>query len=64
MLGFMFALLILPILTYFYTLDNVFHGNSVYSAFASVAIANVVVIGYVVVAILEDAGEGEKEKTE
>jgi hypothetical protein len=51
---FTLALLFAPLLTYFYVLNNVFPGNSTYSAFTAVAVANGLVIAYVVVAALEE----------
>ncbi|KAJ3330633.1 vacuolar ATPase assembly integral membrane protein vma21 [Blyttiomyces sp. JEL0837] len=44
----------LPIGMYFYTLNNVFDGNTTYSAISAVVVANMVLIAYVVMAFLED----------
>lgn len=54
-----------PISLYFATLNNVFGGNSTYAGILAAATANVVLIGYIVVAVMEDQGdqaEGKKEK--
>ncbi|KAI8914905.1 hypothetical protein DFJ77DRAFT_510886 [Powellomyces hirtus] len=53
-------LFVLPIGTYFATLDRLFGGNPNYSAIAAVVVANLVVVAYVVVAFLEDQGEAEQ----
>ncbi|TPX55660.1 hypothetical protein PhCBS80983_g05145 [Powellomyces hirtus] len=54
-------LFVLPIGTYFATLDRLFGGNPNYSAIAAVVVANLVVVAYVVVAFLEDQGDPAAE---
>ncbi|KAI9326875.1 hypothetical protein BDR26DRAFT_826614 [Obelidium mucronatum] len=46
----------LPIGVYFGTIDNLFGGESLYSAICAVVAANVVLIAYVIVAFMEDDG--------
>ncbi|KAJ3072579.1 vacuolar ATPase assembly integral membrane protein vma21 [Podochytrium sp. JEL0797] len=59
---FSIAMFTLPIGVYFYTIDNVFNGESLYSAICAAVTANVVLIGYVVVAFMEDSGEDASSK--
>jgi len=59
-------MIVAPIGSYFLTLDAVFGGNSTYAGAMAAIIANVVLIGYVVVAFMEDKSDAlaaaEKEK--
>jgi len=65
LLGFTLAMVILPIGTYFVSVDTVFGGNSTYAGAAAAIMANVVLVGYVVVAMMEDQSEAiEKEERE
>ncbi|KAK1926109.1 VMA21-like domain-containing protein, partial [Papiliotrema laurentii] len=52
----LFAILmaVVPIGTYFGTLSHLFNGNTTYSAISAVLAANVVLVGYVVVAFREE----------
>ncbi|KAJ3283427.1 vacuolar ATPase assembly integral membrane protein vma21 [Borealophlyctis nickersoniae] len=60
---FSFLLFVLPLSSYYYTLNNVFHGNTNYSAITAVIVANLVVIGYVIAAFTEsDKDEPVKVK--
>lgn len=43
-----------PIGTYFITVDRYFEGNATYAGISAAVMANVVLIGYVIAAILED----------
>ncbi|RKP12050.1 hypothetical protein BJ684DRAFT_12056 [Piptocephalis cylindrospora] len=63
LIGFFVALVLVPILTYFYCLNSIFTDNPTYSAFAAAAMANVIVFAYVGVAYVEDLQEDNKEKT-
>ncbi|PQE20848.1 vacuolar atpase assembly integral membrane vma21 protein [Rutstroemia sp. NJR-2017a WRK4] len=57
LLGFTFAMIVVPIGSYFVTLDTLFKGNSTYAGALAAVMANVVLIGYVVVAMNEDQSE-------
>ncbi|KAF2805933.1 vacuolar ATPase assembly integral membrane protein VMA21 [Mytilinidion resinicola] len=64
LLGFTFAMITMPIGTYFLTVNTVFKGNSTFAGALAAIIANVVLVGYVVVAMREDQSErlAEEEK--
>jgi len=64
LLGFTFAMITLPIGTYFVTVNNVFSGNSTWAGALAAIMANVVLVGYVVAAMREDQSErlAEEEK--
>jgi len=66
LLGFTFAMVVGPIGSYFLTVDMVFRGNSTYAGALAAIMANVVLIGYILVAFNEDQSEAleavEKEK--
>jgi len=66
LLGFTLAMVVGPIGSYFLTLNTIFGGNSTYAGALAAIIANVVLIGYVIVAFQEDQTEAleakEKEK--
>ncbi|GAB7341620.1 hypothetical protein MBLNU457_7820t1 [Dothideomycetes sp. NU457] len=66
LLGFTFAMITVPIGTYFLTLNTIYGGNSTYSGATAAFMANVVLIGYVIVAFKEDQSEraemAEQEK--
>ncbi|CAJ2500973.1 Uu.00g038260.m01.CDS01 [Anthostomella pinea] len=57
LLAFTFAMVIVPIGSYFLTVNTIFKGNSTYAGGLAALMANVVLIGYVVVAINEDQTE-------
>jgi len=52
---FAFLLGAAPLSTYYLTLDRLWEGNSQYAAISAVFVANVVLVGYVLVAIFEDS---------
>ncbi|QUC18418.1 uncharacterized protein UV8b_02659 [Ustilaginoidea virens] len=63
LLGFTFAMIVVPIGSYFLTVHSVFKGNSSLAGGLAALLANVVLISYVVVAMKEDDSErrgGEK----
>jgi len=66
LLGFTLAMIVGPIGTYFLTLDTLYGGNSTYAGATAAIMANVVLVGYVIVAFMEDQSEAietaEKEK--
>ncbi|KAB5580178.1 vacuolar ATPase assembly integral membrane protein VMA21 [Coniochaeta sp. 2T2.1] len=57
LLAFTFAMIVAPIGSYFLTVDLVFGGNSTYAGALAAIIANVVLVGYVIVAMREDQSE-------
>lgn len=68
LLAFTFAMIVVPIGSYFLTVNTVFQGNSTFAGALAAIMANVVLIGYVIVAMREDASdrkeasEGKKER--
>ncbi|KAB2573998.1 hypothetical protein BFW01_g4231 [Lasiodiplodia theobromae] len=57
LLGFTFAMITLPIGTYFVTVNTIFKGNSTFAGGLAAIMANVVLIGYVIVAMKEDQSD-------
>jgi len=57
LLGFTFAMITMPIGTYFLTLNSLYRGNSTFAGATAAIMANVVLIAYVVVAMKEDQSE-------
>ncbi|KAG6363294.1 hypothetical protein INS49_008391 [Diaporthe citri] len=65
LLAFTFAMIVVPIGSYFATVNTVFKGNSTFAGATAAIMANVVLIAYVVVAMREDQSEqhdGKKSK--
>ncbi|KAL3419025.1 vacuolar ATPase assembly integral membrane protein VMA21 [Phlyctema vagabunda] len=66
LLGFTLAMIVCPIGSYFLTLNTLYGGNSTYAGATAAIMANVVLVGYVIVAMNEDQSEAieakEKEK--
>jgi len=62
LLGFTFAMVVLPIGSYFVTVDTLFKGNSTYAGALAAIMANVVLIGYVIVAMNEDQSDRLEEE--
>ncbi|KAF2403804.1 vacuolar ATPase assembly integral membrane protein [Trichodelitschia bisporula] len=62
LLSFTFAMVTLPIGSYFFTLNSLFNGNSSYAGGFAAMMANVVLIAYVVVAMREDQSERLEEE--
>ncbi|KAJ2997692.1 hypothetical protein NUW58_g576 [Xylaria curta] len=65
LLAFTFAMVVIPIGSYFLTVNTIFGGNSTYAGALAAILANVVLVGYVVVAMNEDQSdqlEAEKKK--
>ncbi|RPA80767.1 hypothetical protein BJ508DRAFT_415237 [Ascobolus immersus RN42] len=56
------AIVVAPLASYFLTVDRVFNGNSTYSAATAAVVANIVLVGYLVIALQEEAGEDSKKK--
>ncbi|KFY71527.1 hypothetical protein V499_08280 [Pseudogymnoascus sp. VKM F-103] len=57
LLAFTFAMVVVPIGSYFLTLDLVFSGNSTFAGATAAIMANVVLVGYIIVAMREDQSE-------
>ncbi|GKT42372.1 vacuolar basic amino acid transporter 2 [Colletotrichum spaethianum] len=64
LLGFTFAMIVLPIGTYFATVDFLFKGNSTFAGALAAVMANVVLISYVIVAMKEDQSDQLEAKKE
>ncbi|KAK4499478.1 hypothetical protein PRZ48_009993 [Zasmidium cellare] len=64
LLGFTFAMITLPIGSYFFTVNTLFGGNSTYAGGFAAVMANVVLIGYVIVAFNDDKSEREAAEEE
>ncbi|KAI1279226.1 hypothetical protein F5Y07DRAFT_52930 [Xylaria sp. FL0933] len=65
LLAFTLAMVVIPIGSYFLTINAIFSGNSTYAGALAAILANVVLVGYVVVAMNEDQSdqlEAEKKK--
>ncbi|KAK4447608.1 VMA21-like domain-containing protein [Podospora aff. communis PSN243] len=62
LLAFTFAMIVIPIGSYFATVNTLFKGNSTYAGALAAIMANVVLIGYIVVAMNEDQSEQETPK--
>ncbi|KAJ1653881.1 vacuolar ATPase assembly integral membrane protein vma21 [Dispira simplex] len=56
------AMILGPIGSYFLARDYLFNGSTFYSALVAIAVANAVLISFVVLAALEDTGPVEVEK--
>ncbi|KAH8177602.1 VMA21-like domain-containing protein [Sarocladium implicatum] len=66
LLAFTFAMIVIPIGSYFLTVHTIFSGNSTYAGALAAVMANVVLIGYIVVAMNEDQSDqlkAEKKDT-
>ncbi|CDS13425.1 hypothetical protein LRAMOSA05602 [Lichtheimia ramosa] len=59
---FSIAMVVLPIGTYFATVDRVFGGNGAYAAGAAAGMANIVAIAYVIVAAIEGQQQQQQDK--
>ncbi|KYK56007.1 VMA21-like domain-containing protein [Drechmeria coniospora] len=59
LLGFTLAMIIVPIGSYFLTVNTIFQGNSSYAGGMAALLANVVLVAYVIVAMNEDESEGK-----
>ncbi|KAI1176841.1 hypothetical protein F4777DRAFT_544482 [Nemania sp. FL0916] len=65
LLAFTLAMIVIPIGSYFVTLNTIFGGNTTYAGALAAILANVVLVGYVIVAMNEDQSdqlEAEKKK--
>lgn len=57
LLAFTFAMVFIPIGSYFLTVNTVFNGNSSFAGGLAAVLANVVLIGYIIVAMKEDQSD-------
>ncbi|KAF2096464.1 VMA21-like domain-containing protein [Rhizodiscina lignyota] len=69
LLGFTLAMITLPIGTYFATVHSIFKGNHTFAGATAAVVANIVLIGYIIVAFRDDQSEqqaaaGKEKKTE
>ncbi|KAK2073018.1 hypothetical protein P8C59_007332 [Phyllachora maydis] len=64
LLGFTLAMVVVPIGSYFLTVDMVFGGNSTLAGALAAVMANVVLVAYVVTAMREDQSERNGEKSQ
>ncbi|KAH7399374.1 VMA21-like domain-containing protein [Pyrenochaeta sp. MPI-SDFR-AT-0127] len=60
LMSFTFAMITLPIGTYFFTVNFVFGGNATYAGGLAALMANVVLIAYVVMAFRDDQEEQQE----
>ncbi|KAK4111919.1 vacuolar ATPase assembly integral membrane protein VMA21 [Canariomyces notabilis] len=61
LLAFTFAMIVMPISSYFLTVNTVFGGNSTYAGALAAIMANVVLIGYILVAMAEDQSDQQQQ---
>ncbi|KAL1925646.1 uncharacterized protein VTP21DRAFT_529 [Calcarisporiella thermophila] len=54
LISFTLAIIFGPLLTYYYTLQSVFSGNSTYAAISAIIVANILLVLYIIVAVWED----------
>ncbi|KAF2277478.1 vacuolar ATPase assembly integral membrane protein VMA21 [Westerdykella ornata] len=62
LLSFTFAMVTLPIGTYFFTVSYVFKGNTTFAGGLAAIMANVVLISYVIMAYRDDQSERQEEE--
>ncbi|TPX08919.1 uncharacterized protein E0L32_009623 [Thyridium curvatum] len=61
LLAFTFAMIIIPIGSYFASVNTIFKGNSTFAGALAAVMANAVLIGYVIVAMREDQSDREAQ---
>ncbi|KAF8313250.1 hypothetical protein DL93DRAFT_2167958 [Clavulina sp. PMI_390] len=57
LLAFSIALAVVPISSYFVSLNRFWDGNNTYAAITAVISANVVLVSYIILSVLEDQGD-------
>ncbi|KAK0734095.1 hypothetical protein B0T26DRAFT_635831 [Lasiosphaeria miniovina] len=62
LLAFTFAMIVVPIGSYFLTVDNVFKGNSTFAGALAAIMANVVLVAYIIAAMREDQPDQEEKQ--
>ncbi|KAL2261972.1 hypothetical protein VTK26DRAFT_2857 [Humicola hyalothermophila] len=60
LVAFTVGMIVFPIGSYFLTVDTLFNGNSTYAGALAAVMANVVLIGYIFVAMAEDRSEQQQ----
>ncbi|RGP79384.1 vacuolar atpase assembly integral membrane vma21 [Fusarium longipes] len=63
LLAFTFAMIVVPIGSYFATVNTVFNGNSSLAGGLAAVLANVVLVGYIIVAMKEDQSDQLKPES-
>ncbi|KAG7420932.1 hypothetical protein LZL87_001604 [Fusarium oxysporum] len=63
LLAFTFAMIVVPIGSYFLTVNTVFRGNSSLAGGLAAVLANVVLVGYIIVAMKEDQSDKQKPES-
>ncbi|KAK1834845.1 VMA21-like domain-containing protein [Podospora conica] len=63
LLAFTFAMIVLPIGSYFVSVDHLFKGNSTYAGALAAIVANAVLIGYIIVAMAEDQSDDDEKSS-
>ncbi|TKA83870.1 hypothetical protein B0A55_00141 [Friedmanniomyces simplex] len=61
LLFFTFAMITCPIGSYFVTVNTLFRGNTTYAGALAALVANIVLLGYVIVAFQDDKTEREAD---
>ncbi|KAK3719067.1 vacuolar ATPase assembly integral membrane protein vma21 [Vermiconidia calcicola] len=64
LLAFTAAMIVAPLSSYFLSINKLFGGNSTYAGAFAAFIANMVLIGYVIVAFRDDQQEREADEAE
>ncbi|KAL0639665.1 vacuolar ATPase assembly integral membrane protein vma21 [Maublancomyces gigas] len=62
LLLFTLAMVVAPLGSYYITLNTIFKGSNTLAGATAAVVANVVLIAYVIVAVMEDNAENENEK--
>ncbi|KAF4122596.1 VMA21-like domain [Geosmithia morbida] len=62
LLAFTMAMIFIPIGSYFLTVNTIFKGNASYAGGLAAILANVVLVGYIIVAMNEDQAELDKDR--
>ncbi|AEO70319.1 f4f913a0-3bdb-4e1c-a946-88d9fc09f5b3 [Thermothielavioides terrestris] len=62
LLAFTLGMIVIPIGSYFLTVNTLFRGNSTYAGALAAIMANAVLIGYIFVAMAEDQSEQQQRK--
>ncbi|KAF4947270.1 hypothetical protein FGADI_10579 [Fusarium gaditjirri] len=63
LLAFTLAMIVVPIGSYFLTVNTVFRGNSSLAGGLAAVVANAVLVGYIIVAMKEDQSDTQKPES-